>query len=208
MRFEQALRAMRRGETVRRRGWKNKDFHVTVRDGGFVNKYGACSFESDDVVLDDWVILRKKKKAPRFSEDELEPVGTLPRVGDRVWNAQPEHTGILRESMLTLAKVDGGWAGSVEGNLGGYSLCPQNFKEGHVRIVKRPPEALRDVFKDPRVGDVVKFNGANLPAETVRYFDGDSVLTYDGDRAWVWQRSGGDGSVWAAYKFTVISRAP
>lgn len=139
MKFSQAIRAMERGEVVRRKPWpvgaaiRQVGGKFEARESGSPEWFVASLVDGSES-FSDWVIVRKKKKTP-------------------------------------------------------------------------PP--LRDVFKDPRVGDVVKFNGTTLPAETVRYFDSNCVLTHDGIRAWAWQRQlGGEGSLWLAEKFTIVSRAP
>ena len=154
MKFEQALRAMRRGEVVR---ICPRAMPVRIRDGEVQVRDGKCwridtsSWTNDAVVFaDTWKILRKKKKpaTPRFSEDELEPNGTMPRVGDRyvaTWSGE----------VYTVKSVE------CSGGADGWRLAcfiggePENKKLCRFRILRCPPEALRDVFKDPRVGDVV-----------------------------------------------------
>jgi hypothetical protein len=68
MNFEQALTLMRQGKYVRRRGWKNKEFRITINDKQFINQCRKSDsyWSPDDCLSDDWELWQKSKK--RFDE--------------------------------------------------------------------------------------------------------------------------------------------
>ena len=175
MKFKQALRAMRRGEKVKRKSWTGPCRYGLDKDGIILSSHSATFYtNAQELSATDWVIVRKKKKTPppRFSEDELEPVGTLPRVGDVLWIAGQEKYGdhdyygpgfVHADETLEMR-------GDRFGTKNGRGTWSADEIAGNVRycfrLLKRPPEALRDVFKDPRVGDVVRGSGSGCTTVT------------------------------------------
>lgn len=138
MKFEQALRAMRRGEVVRRRttesvpeGWwslRLKDGVIEEQklSGGVVwaKKVSWETFESQ--YADDWVIVRKKKKAPKA----LRNVFTDPRVGDVIsCGAKPETIRYVDTDMVAT------WDGEAA-----WSWCRDDLTDGCWTVVSRAEE--------------------------------------------------------------------
>ena len=167
MRFGKKLRAaIERGEWVRRRSW-HKGFKMRKRDEGFfVDERGfIASLGPADIFATDWVIVRRKARKARKADDpRYEPVETMPIVGDKV--AHPNDGG--RYPSLTVEKIlEAGdahrWVVKANG-----TACSLNKSGAGWRILKR-----RNVFKDPRLGDVIGRD--HLRAE-VRFVDAEVVM--------------------------------
>lgn len=213
MKFEQALRAMRRGETVKRKGTSAIKFWIDGKHVTEQNPMRCVPSKSLDVIFSmshlvndqDWVIVRKKKRpdkpAPKvYTEDELEPVGTVPVVGDRYVVAYvPSGQDAYKVGQLFTAKST-----TVEGVDSWSHFCFDHSGDEQImrfRILKRP---LRDVFKDPRVGDVVRLGFEVNKPYKILHVDENYVFAEDGLATW-WFRAG-----WASLatsNHTVISRA-
>lgn len=168
MRFgKKLLAAIERGEWVRMRSWPKGHKMRKSRRGCFVNEEGLIGGVGATAVLaDDWVIVRKKAKAPKADDPRYEPVETMPIVGDKV--EHPDDDGgcpplaverILEAGDTRRWRVEAGGA-----------TCSL-FKDGcGWRILKR-----RNVFTDPKPGDVI--GSANATME-VRFVDADVVLAW------------------------------
>jgi hypothetical protein len=89
MKFEQAMKAMRKGKKVRRKRWGKGHFIRIPEDESGENNSGKPSWFKDEtgddirqldcaqLLTEDWVVLKQK----RTDED----VWTNPKVGDAVW---------------------------------------------------------------------------------------------------------------------------
>lgn len=115
MKFEQAMRAMRRGEKVLRKGW--------TRGRGLYMSSASCAMmiPESDLFADDWVILRKKKKEPA-----LRDVFKDPRVGDVIGNSSgtsfwmalkvtPDKVKWVGHQGITATETRGEWASAAAG---------------------------------------------------------------------------------------------
>ena len=99
MRFgKKLLAAIERGEWVRMRSWPKGQKMRKGRGGRFVNEEGLIGGVGATAVLaDDWVIVRKKAKAPKApqapkaDDPRYEPIETMPVVGDRI--EHPDNVG-------------------------------------------------------------------------------------------------------------------
>lgn len=125
MKFEQALRAMRRGEVVRRRG--RIDALEMCEGKVYCNgQLDVTPWCMDAILADDWVIIRKKKPVP------LRNVFTDPRVGDVVQHRGASSSlefagnegdawtilGVLPE-FVVVRSSDGVWTDAIDrGRLG------------------------------------------------------------------------------------------
>lgn len=213
MKFEQALKAMRRGEVVKRKDPSISAIRFWIEDGKVMQKgpYDNWPRESTDYQfsmkscadINDWVIVRKKPKAPApcFTEDQLEPVGTMPVVGDTVFMPQHAATHYTRGEFIpaeeTLELRDGYWY--TKNGRGPW----RHEDLMAYRILRRPAKPLRDVFADPRVGDVIETKSGS-DQYTVVGVDDRSVTFACGA---VGKQS---REQWAAPRnaYNVISRAP
>ncbi len=166
MRFrKKLLAAIERGEWVRMRSWLNGLKIRKGDDGRFVDETGAeITLDATEVLAKDWVIVRKKSKAPKApkapvaDEPRYEPIETMPIVGDRV--AHPDDDGgcppLAVERILEVGDTRR-WR--VEA---GGATCSL-FKDGcGWRILKR-----RNVFTDPKPGDVIGRADATLEVRFV-----------------------------------------
>ena len=171
MRFgKKLLAAIERGEWVRRRNW-HEGFKMRKGDEGFfVDEMGyavAVPVDAAAVLATDWVIVRKKSKAPNApvaDDPRYEPVETMPVVGDKV--AHPNDGG--RHPSLTVEKILGAGDAHRWRVEAGGSACSLNSNGYGWRILKR-----RDVFTDPKPGDVI--GRANVTLE-VKFADAEAVL--------------------------------
>lgn len=169
MRFgKKLLAAIERGEWVRRRNW-HKGFKMRKSRGGcFVDEEGLIgSVGATEVLAKDWVIVRKKAKAPVADGRRYEPIETMPIVGDRI--EHPDNVGeadaeSLRQTVHAIQEHGSDYLWVVEAN-GLASLGSEGYGW---RILKR-----RNVFADPKPGDVIGRAGATLE---VRFVDTDAVL--------------------------------
>lgn len=165
MRFgKKLLAAIERGEWVRRRSWL-KGFKMRRSDDGrFIDKEGRVVVLSAATVLaTDWVIVRKKSKAPVADDPRYEPVETMPIVGDKV-----AHPNGGPGDVATVEKILGAgdahrWR--VEADSAARSLNKSGYGW---RILKR-----RNVFADPKPGDVIGQAGTTLE---VRFADAEAVM--------------------------------
>lgn len=209
MKFEQALRAMRQGEKVRRKCWTGPARYRIVKGQIVISPTGnRADPHHDEVLADDWVIVRKKPKAPapRYTEDQLEPVGTEARVGDiivamedKAYDIGPARRGDLFDYVGNgLINSRRSFGSTMRSN--GWFFSKD---EPSLRILRRPAKPLRNVFADPRVGDVIELK-TGADRYTVVAVDDDRVTFACGDVG-VQSRE-----VWAAPRnaYTVISRAP
>lgn len=163
------LAAIERGEWIRMRSWP-KGFKIRKGDGGcFVDEEGLTAvLGAANVLATDWVIVRRKKakapKAPKADDPRYEPIEMMPVVGDKV--AHPSDSG--RYPPRTVEKIleaEATHRWRVEA--GGCDIAL--LKDGHGwRILKR-----RNVFTDPKPGDVVGKAGATVE---VRFVEADVVL--------------------------------
>lgn len=86
MKFEQALKAIRRGEKVRRKSWPRGQY--IIGEGEYVKK-GEVEWDLAMALLaDDWVIVRKKKP-------ELRDVFKNPKVGDVIGTKGTPHQWVV-----------------------------------------------------------------------------------------------------------------
>lgn len=106
----------------------------------------------------DFVVVRKVKK-PKFSEADFEPVGTMPGVGDKIALVR-DGTGPSGVSPHDVSgkvnEVDGCFAYTALGKVGLRCFSDNDKYFSFYRILKR---RKRNVFKEPVVGDVVKYKG-------------------------------------------------
>lgn len=163
------LAAIERGEWVRMRSWPKGQKMRKGRGGRFVNEEGLIGGVGATAVLaDDWVIVRKKAKAPKApkaDDPRYEPIETMPVVGDKV--AHPDDDG--GHPPLAVEKILGAggthhWRVAANG-----TACSLNKSGAGWRILKR-----RDVFTDPKPGDVIGRAEATLE---VKFADAEAVLS-------------------------------
>lgn len=169
MRFgKKLLAAIERGEWVRLRSWP-KGFKIRDdKEGFFVDEKGfAASLAPAAVLSNDWVIVRKKSKAPKApkaDDPRYEPIETMPVVGDKVAHPDDDggHPPLAVERILEVGDTRR-WR--VEA---GGATCSL-FKDGYGwRILKR-----RNVFTDPKPGDVIGRSDVTLE---VKFADAEAVL--------------------------------
>lgn len=173
MRFgKKLLAAIERGEWVRRRGWERWHRIRAGENGFFVDERGFVeSLVPADVISTDWVIVRKKSKAPKTCVADgrrYEPIETMPVVGDRI--EHPDNAGradaeSLWRTVEKLLDPDTTTRWYVEA--GGGTSTLDKYGYGW-RILKR-----RNVFTDPKPGDVI---GRDHLTMEVRFVDAETVL--------------------------------
>lgn len=184
MRFgKKLLAAIERGEWVRMRSWLNGLKIRNGDEGSFVDETGAeITLNAAAVLADDWVIVRKKSKAPKADDPRYEPVETMPVVGDKV--AHPNDCGkyppLTVEEILEAVDTHH-WLVAANG-----IACSLNKSGAGWRILKR-----RNVFTDPKPGDVIGRAGATLE---VRFADAEAVMLRWSDGHFATARED-----WAAY---------
>lgn len=169
MRFgKKLLAAIERGEWVRRRSWPKWRKIRSGVEALFIDKEGRVAVLGAATVLaDDWVIVRKKSKAPKApvaDDPRYEPVETMPVVGDKV--AHPSDSGKCPpRTVEKILEAEATHRWRVEANGRDIAL----FKGGYGwRILKR-----RNVFTDPKPGDVIGRAEATLE---VKFADAEAVL--------------------------------
>lgn len=169
MRFrKKLLAAIERGEWVRRRRWPKEHKIRESGGGGFVDETGRdVTLDAADVLADGWVIVRKKRKAPKTcvaDDPRYEPVETMPVVGDKV--AHPSDSG--KCPPLTVEKIleaEATLRWRVEADSAACSLDKSGYGW---RILKR-----RNVFTDPKLGDVI---GRDHLTMEVKFVDAEAVM--------------------------------
>lgn len=166
MRFgKKLIEAIERGEWVRRRSWPKGHKMRSCTGAFFVDERGFVeSLVPADVISKDWVIVRKKSKAPKADDPRYEPIETMPIVGDKV--AHPNDGG--RHPSLTVEKIlEAGdahrWVVKANG-----TACSLNKSGAGWRILKR-----RNVFTDPKLGDVI---GRDHLTMEVKFVDAEAVM--------------------------------
>lgn len=170
MRFgKKLIEAIERGEWVRRRSWPKG---LKMRKGAgdfFVDEEGfATSLTPTDIFATDWVIVRKKAKAPvapKANGPRYEPIETMPVVGDKVEHPDDDGGGCPPLAVERILEAGDIRRWRVEA---GGATCSL-FKDGcGWRILKR-----RDVFTDPKPGDVIGKADATVE---VRFADAEAVM--------------------------------
>lgn len=207
MKFEQALKAMRRGE-ICKAPYTCAKFKIAINDAtGELNLFelgvhngqpmwlgtGVCGL---DTVRDGWKIVRKKPKAPKLKY----------KVGDRVIFIDGDVPELCpggeyhRVPGVIEQIVDTEWPYLVKFADRDYWYGTDEWLE------PAPPKPLRDVFKDPQAGDVVALADDQRFQWIVVGVDSDSV-TY-------WSVKGGgklkeSRSMWASApeQYVVLHRA-
>ncbi|GIK30245.1 MAG: hypothetical protein BroJett007_33830 [Chloroflexota bacterium] len=164
MRFgTKLLAAIERGEWVRIRSWYNGLKIRNGDEGHFVDGTGCdVTLEAAEVLSNDWVIVRKKRKAPVADGRRYEPIETMPIVGDRI--EHPDNAGkadaeSLRHTVKEILEAEATHRWRVEADSAACSLDKSGYGW---RILKR-----RNVFTDPKPGDVVGRAGATVEVRFV-----------------------------------------
>jgi len=102
MKLEQAIKALRRGEKVRRKVWEKGRY--LVADGLRICDNGLkTDGPMRDILENDWVIFRKKKKA-------LRDVWADPRVGDKVQrrSCAVDTVEVVTDKLVAMTDTDDG----------------------------------------------------------------------------------------------------